>query len=331
MKKTAVLIVSVAVLLSTVFYYKPVNAATHNVVGGTNGPNCNSGGYFTPPVTPITAGDTITFSVPANDPYSGGLTIHNFPGGDFTVLPGGTHTTDALLVDVSYNATWPAPPYCLKGSGTVTISHPAPPPPAPAPTPPPPVPTPSPTPPPPQPSQPNKPPAALALNQVAVEGDKIDTSKPVSVDKSKPITLSGYTVANGEINLTIHSLVRNEIARANASGLWTYTVSDLDPGNHEIDATVTDPATHLTSAPATLLKFVVTGAAAAVNPVNKVQAKTVTKKNNSRPIAAAVLAILILAAVGGAVFWILKHRKPPTKPKDQKVLAPPPSQIAPSV
>jgi hypothetical protein len=245
-------------------------------------------------------------------------------------LPGGTHTTDALLVDVSYNATWPSTG-CQKGSGTVTISHPATPPPAPAPTPPPPAPTPSPTPPPPQPSQPNKPPAALALDKVAVDGDKINTSKPVSVDKSKPVTLSGYTVANGEINLTIHSLVRNEIARANASGLWTYTVSDLDPGNHEIDATVTDPATHLTSAPATLLKFAVTGAAATVNSVNKVQAKPVTKKNNSHSIAMIVLAILILAAVGGAVFWMLKKRKPPTKPKDQKILAPPPSQIAPSV
>ncbi len=117
-------------------------AASHNITGGSYGPLCNSGGYFTPSTMTISSGDTITISVPANDPYSGGLEVHGFPEGDFTVQNGHSHTTSALTSNVSFYGSWPYTG-CTKGSGTITVTHPAPPPPPPPPSP---TPTPSPTP-----------------------------------------------------------------------------------------------------------------------------------------------------------------------------------------
>src|SRR5579862_1591245 len=85
----------------------PVMAATTQITGGTYGPNCNSGGYFTPSSATVNTGDTVTISVPAGDPYPGGIEIHGFPEGNFTVLPGDSHTTTALSANVSYYRTWP--------------------------------------------------------------------------------------------------------------------------------------------------------------------------------------------------------------------------------
>lgn len=97
------------------------SAADYAVTGGTYGASCNSGGYFTPPSLTVASGSTITFSVPSSDPYSGGLEIHNFPEGNFTVLPGGHHTTSPLAGSVSYYGTWPSSG-CQKGSGAITVT-----------------------------------------------------------------------------------------------------------------------------------------------------------------------------------------------------------------
>jgi hypothetical protein len=113
-----------SVMLSVLTLPLAAAAATHAVTGGTNGPLCNSGGYFTPSSITIASGDTITFSVPSNDPYSGGLQIHGFPEGNFTVLPGGSHTTTALIANVNYYGTWPSSG-CMKGSGSATVNAPA--------------------------------------------------------------------------------------------------------------------------------------------------------------------------------------------------------------
>jgi hypothetical protein len=114
-----------------------VYAANVAITGGSNGPTCNSGGYFTPSSVAINSGDTVTISVPSNDPYAPGLEVHGFPEGNFTITPGNSHTTAVLTANVSYYGTWPSSG-CQKGSGTITVSAPTPAPsptPAPAPTP----------------------------------------------------------------------------------------------------------------------------------------------------------------------------------------------------
>jgi plastocyanin len=81
MKKIAASALVLSILISTLTFSRPVHAATHAVTAGSNGPGCNDGGYFTPSSITIASGDTITFSVPANDPYAPGLMVH------LTLLP----------------------------------------------------------------------------------------------------------------------------------------------------------------------------------------------------------------------------------------------------
>lgn len=102
----------------------PVSAASTSIVGRTNGADCNSGGTFTPSAVTITSGDTVTISVPVNDPYSGGIEVHGFPQGSFVVARGGSVTTAAITANVSYYGTWPSSG-CMKGTGTITVSAPA--------------------------------------------------------------------------------------------------------------------------------------------------------------------------------------------------------------
>ncbi|HEY4160687.1 MAG TPA: hypothetical protein VGM08_01365 [Candidatus Saccharimonadales bacterium] len=101
----------------------PVSAANVPITGGTNGPDCNSGGYFTPSSTTVNSGDTVTISVPANDPYAGGVQVHGFPQGNFVVARGSSVTTSPITANVSYYGTWPSTG-CMKGTGTITVNAP---------------------------------------------------------------------------------------------------------------------------------------------------------------------------------------------------------------
>ncbi|HVC35977.1 MAG TPA: hypothetical protein VNE40_00820 [Candidatus Dormibacteraeota bacterium] len=145
MKKNSIASYTLVVLsLALSFKIVPVYAANFSITGGTYGTTCTSGGYFTPSSVTINGGDTVTITVPANDPYAGGLEIHGFPQGSFTVARGGSVTTNAITANVNYYGTWPSTG-CMKGSGAITVSAPTPTPtPTPAPTPTP-TPTPSPT------------------------------------------------------------------------------------------------------------------------------------------------------------------------------------------
>lgn len=91
------------------------------ITGGTNGPSCDSGGYFKPSSVTISSGETVTFSVPSDDPYSGGLQINGLPGGSMVVARGGSQTTGPITSTVSFSATWPNETACKKGSGTITV------------------------------------------------------------------------------------------------------------------------------------------------------------------------------------------------------------------
>jgi hypothetical protein len=335
MKKLSVLLIVFTIMAGTAFFYRPAHAASHDVTGGSKGPNCNDGGYFDPGSITINAGDTITFHVPKDDPYPGGIEIHNFPGGNFTIAPGDSHTTPPLVIDIpSYYATWPSSGGCQKGTGSVKVVTPtAPPPDSPAPSPITITNTPAAPPPPTAPPPTAAPPASPKAQEVSVNGDKVDIKKPLSADVSQPITISGYTIANGVVNLTIHSAVRNEIARANSSGYWTYTIENLEPGNHTVEATVTNPATHQTSPGATILKFTLTGSLSPYKNINNVgvaQAKS-SSLTSKLPLIAA--GILLPACALAVAFWFMKNRKHKTlqtPPKPQITQAPPTQIIAPS-
>ncbi|HUB92877.1 MAG TPA: Ig-like domain-containing protein [Verrucomicrobiae bacterium] len=296
------------------------SAATTDITGGTNGPLCNSGGYFTPAAVTVTSGDTITFSVPANDPYAGGVQVNGFPQGSFVVPRGGSVTTQALTANVSYQGTWPNSPSCIKGSGTITVQA------APA--------TSSPSAPPASSSSPSTStstsstsatstpkstnaattpavstpaasttqstaaPETVVADTVTVSGRKVTSIQNLTISPSQPLVLAGTTVPNGKITLTIHSNPTTATVQANASGDWSYTVTGLLPGSHTIYATVTNPSNNQISASSKLLAFTI-----ATAPVANVAHTTQTppQKTSSRVviigISALVVAILAIAAV----------------------------------
>ena len=102
---------------------QPKTMASGNVAitGGTNGPSCDSGGYFKPSSVTISSGETVTFSVPSDDPYSGGLQVNGLAGGAIVVPRGGSMTTSPITSTVSFYGTWPSQTACRKGSGTITV------------------------------------------------------------------------------------------------------------------------------------------------------------------------------------------------------------------
>jgi hypothetical protein len=331
MKKIIVPAIVFSFLVGTAMFYRPAHAADHIITIHSKGSNCSDNVSFDPASININSGEVVSFVLPKDDPSLDGVVINNFPGGSFTVVPGAQpKSTPSLVIDVpSYYATRSSNA-CQVGTGSVTVKQ---------------VTTPQPTPPPPPPAtvtqvQPlaaqNKPPATLKLDQVSIGGDKIDISKPISIDKSKSLNISGYTIPGGVIDITIHSTVRNEIIRADTAGHWSFVVENLEPGNHTLDAKVTDQATHLTSETATLLKFAVTGKQGATNSL-------VAQVKNEGPKRKANIALLIAAStllmivIGAVTFWMMKVRKKTNKqPETAKPVEPivpptPPVEIQPTV
>lgn len=111
------------------------------------------------------------------------------------------------------------------------------------------------------------------------------------------------------MTLTIHSTPKTATTTADKGGDWSYTVTGLEPGNHYIVATVTDPSTKLTSTSAKLISFTLTAA-----KVPAVTAKAVTQpvaKTSSTGlfVALGVLAVLLLLGGGGWYGWRLRRKK----------------------
>ena len=144
-------------------------------------------------------------------------------------------------------------------------------------------------------------PTAPKLAEVKIDGNTVSTSTPLLIGDSKPLDLSGKTVANGIVTLTIHSTPRTTTATADKNGNWSYSVSGLEPGNHYIDASVTDPKTKKTSPTTKLLSFTVTAAKLPIPAANITQPK---KSKTSMWIAGGVILLLIVA---GAT-WLIRKR-----------------------
>jgi hypothetical protein len=323
MRKFPAIFATFIIVLSSCLACKTAFAATTNVTAGSNGPNCGDGGYFTPSSVTINDGDTITFSVPSNDPYLGGVQVNGLPQGALVISRGGSATTQALHASVSIQGTWPGSPGCIKGSGTITVKAVASPTPSPLPAPSPPS-APSsssakssaktsPAPAPPAAPR-DAAPSAPTLVKVTVGGSEIDASSAISLKPSDSLVLSGKTLPNATVNLTIHSAPKTVTTKADAEGSWTYTISGLDSGDHTVNATVTDPTNNQTSASVALLSFLVTDAAKSL-----VAASAVSPGSNSSkvPLLAAMFVLVIIFVSG---FWLWNNHK-------SKKTVPPPSTM----
>lgn len=156
----------------------------------------------------------------------------------------------------------------------------------------------------------------LSLDGIKVSGGNgtvkvnADTVKTVVLPLATPLVLSGKTVPNGIVNLTIHSTLRTASVTADANGNWTYTVTGLEAGQHHVDATVTDPVTKQTSSSVTLAAFTV----AAKSAPNAIATVAASKSKQSSMLPVAVASVIVLVLIAGAVFWWLKRRKSAVRP-----------------
>lgn len=112
------------------------------------------------------------------------------------------------------------------------------------------------------PTAPTPPPAAPTVPTLGAtsfeDGDTtIAGDKHFQLDAGSPLTLKGVTVPGGVVRLTIHSTPRTATVTADAIGRWKYVISGLESGSHKIEATVTDPATKLTSPSVLLAQFTI--------------------------------------------------------------------------
>ena len=151
-----------------------------------------------------------------------------------------------------------------------------------------------------------EPPSAPATSEIKVDGTAVLAGQPIKTDLTKPLTLAGKTVAKGVVKLFIFSEPTETTVTADDAGNWTYAVTDLPPGDHHIEAEVTDPATGKTSARnPSVLAFTVTE-----KPKPAVVAQTVeptkSKPATGKFIAAGAAVLVVLAVVA---FFVLRNIK----------------------
>jgi hypothetical protein len=163
----------------------------------------------------------------------------------------------------------------------------------------------------PSPTEPASTPAAPAsptISSVAVGSTKLTDISNIELASNQSLQISGKTVPGGVVTLTIHSTPRTVTTTANNDGVWSYTVTGLEPGNHTIESSVKDTATGQSSPPAQVLAFTVKAA-----PLAATSTKGIAKKSSSKmSLIIGVLAILAAAGVGG--WFYLRHKRTAASP-----------------
>ncbi len=120
----------------------------------------------------------------------------------------------------------------------------------------------------------------------------------VMFKKNDPIILSGVTVPSGLVKLYIYSEPQEVEVTADGDGNWSYTIASIEPGDHRVEAEVTDPETGETSDRAEVLAFQVAQAETTEDTENNP-----TIAENTEPLPGGSNSIVIYAVAG--VFTVI--------------------------
>lgn len=140
-------------------------------------------------------------------------------------------------------------------------------------------------------------PPAIPTSEIKVGSSLIKSEDKPTIKENEPIVLSGKTVANGVVTIYVFSEPKKYTTNADKDGMWTYEVSGLPPGDHHIEAEVTDPITGKTSPRAQVLAFTIEKIDAA--SLTSSQPKTqeyVEKRSNTLGLILGAGAIVLLVA-----------------------------------
>jgi hypothetical protein len=144
---------------------------------------------------------------------------------------------------------------------------------------------------------------------VDAEGNEItppEGSDKVSFKDKELVVISGVTIPNGIVKLYIFSEPQEAEVTADAEGNWTYTVENLEAGDHRVEVEVTDPATNETSERTEVLAFSVAQAETVEETLATPESADAPVEEDSSSLipVIAILGILVLAgAVGGYFVW----------------------------
>lgn len=157
--------------------------------------------------------------------------------------------------------------------------------------------------------------SGFTINGISDESEEI-----TSLENGAPVVLSGTTIPNATIKLYIFSTPREATVQSDENGLWTYTITDLEPGDHRVEAVVTDTATDTASDRIELASFSIKSVAAIREPQENT-VKTSISGMNLLVITSAGLMVLFIAAIT-AIIIKRKRSARPKKPDTETPLTP---------
>lgn len=159
---------------------------------------------------------------------------------------------------------------------------------------------------------------ALPITEFKLNNDSLSSETPPTVSQNQVI-LSGKTTPLATVNLYIHSDPRLVTTTADDQGFWSVTVSDLETGEHSIEAEVVDPTTGKTSERKQVAAFSVSSAAAQTTAV----AASSIQATLSRWLWMALAALMLVGfGIGGWLYWKRykashnANNQPPTPPSN---------------
>lgn len=148
-------------------------------------------------------------------------------------------------------------------------------------------------------------PPTMSTTEVNIGGTLVKSGEKPSVKHTEPLVLTGKTVAGGVVNIYVFSEPKKYTVTADKDGNWSHSVSGLPPGDHHIEAEVTDPATGKTSPRAQVLAFrVVKSDAAPVNSSQPVEDLSSSVFNST----ARLIGLTVIALAASAIIYMWKFR-----------------------
>lgn len=150
-------------------------------------------------------------------------------------------------------------------------------------------------------------PVAPEVSEVAVNRTSPTSTKPLAYALGEKITFSGKTTPNAKVHLYIHSNPREAEVTADTTGNWSYSISDLEAGDHSVYTVATDTATGLSSEKQLLANFSV---AKAQDTSTAPQGASGTSKSKGAPawlLPVIVGGVVVLTLTAGAGYFIYRN------------------------
>jgi len=123
--------------------------------------------------------------------------------------------------------------------------------------------------------------------------------------QGQSVEISGLTFPNTTVILYIFSDPKTAEITADAKENWNYTITDLELGDHRVEAEIIDPTTNQKSERTTIAKF----------SIVKAVESTFIGKLTSNPYLSVGLGVLFLTILSGIGYWLWKRKR-------QKLISP---------